>query len=255
MKQLTCLLALSLAVAACSSSEDDEPRTTADFCARWAEAACSDEVLSVCQAAGAEDCRRAQTAACAAQLPSGEFSGESADQCLEAVEAAFEDADITADEVGAVFRLQAPCDQLVRGFAAEGQDCTSREDCDAPAGYDCVFKGEQQLTGVCRLPVTVGAGQDCSAPDAVCGAGFYCDGENCIAGEAAGDPCTSHRQCASTAFCNQAGVCEARKPLNDACGFDEQCGSGLCYAFSATRQVCTDRVRLSPSEPICEDLR
>jgi hypothetical protein len=255
MKQLTCLLAISLVVAACSSSEDDGPQTAADFCSSWAEAACSDEVLSVCQAAGVDDCRRTQTASCMAQLPPGEYSGQRAEQCLDAVEAAFEDADITADEVGAVFQLRAPCDQLVRGFAGEGQECTSREDCDAPAGYDCVFKGDQQLTGTCRLPVSVGAGQDCSAPEAACGAGFYCDGENCIAGESAGEACSSHRQCSSTTFCSLTSVCEARLPLNQACGFDEQCASGLCYEFSPTRRVCTDRVRLSPSEPICDDLR
>ena len=252
MKQLTCLLALSL-VLACSSSDDDEPITAASFCSSWGEAACSDEVISACQAAGVEECQASQAAACMAQLPVGEFSGDRADQCLDAVQAAFEDADITSDEVGAVFRLLAPCDQLVRGTAAEGESCTSREDCDAPGGYDCVFKGDQ-LTGVCQVPVSVGAGQDCSAAGAVCGAGFYCDGENCIAGENVGDACARHRKCSSASVCRLTSVCEARLPIDAPCGFDEQCASGFCYAFSGA-QLCTDRVRLSRNEPLCEDLR
>jgi hypothetical protein len=117
-----------------------------------------------------------------------------------------------------------------------------------------VFKrGEGE--GTCQLPQRVGAGEDCSADNAVCGLGFYCNGDNCIAGERAGDPCISHEQCGTTGFCGLTSVCEARLGINSPCGFDQQCDSGLCYAFSATEQVCADRVRLSRSEPLCAALR
>jgi hypothetical protein len=254
MKQLTCLLALSLVAFACASSDDDEPDTASAFCERWADAACSDEVVSACGAAGAEDCRAAQAARCLSELPSGTFSGERADQCLESIEAAYRDADLSSDELGTVLRFQAPCDQLIRGLAAEGESCTARADCNAPAGFDCVFKADA-ATGTCRRPASVGAGEDCSAPNAVCGAGFYCNGENCIAGENVGEACTSTRQCSSSSFCGLTSSCEARLPIDAPCGFDEQCNSGLCYRFSPTEQVCADRVRLSRSEPTCDDLR
>jgi len=241
-------------LAACSSSDDDEPETLGDFCVRWARAACSEEVVSVCQAADDDACRASQVAFCLDALPEAGFSGAKADQCIDAVEAAYDDADISAVESQTVLRFGAPCDQLVRGPSAEGEECQERSDCDAPSGFDCVFKGDN-ARGSCQLPETIGAGRDCSAANAVCEAGFYCNGENCIAGEAVGDPCTSNAQCGPDGYCGLTSVCAARAAVGQPCGFDEQCASGLCYRFSATEQVCTDRLRLSRSEPICEDLR
>jgi hypothetical protein len=247
-------LSASLAFSACSSSDDDEPKTPESFCARWARAACSPEVVSACQAANESDCQESQAAFCLNALPAGAFSGARAAQCIEAVEAAYADADITSDELHTVLRFAAPCDQLVRGIRAEGEACGSRDDCDAPDGFDCVFKGDE-TTGTCQLPQMIGAGRDCSAANAVCEPGFYCNGENCIAGESVGDPCTYHAQCGPEGYCGLTSVCQARAGVGSPCGFDEQCASGVCYRFSATEQVCTDRLRLSRSEPICEDLR
>jgi hypothetical protein len=251
-------LSASLAFSACSSSDDDEPSTPESFCARWARAACSPEVVSACQAADDGECQQSQAAFCLSTLPPGGFSGARADRCIDAVEAAYEDADITSDEIHTVLRFAAPCDQLVRGLSAEGEACDSRSDCDAPAGFDCVFKGDASM-GTCQLPETIAAGRDCSAPNAVCEPGFYCNGENCIAGENVGDPCTYHAQCGPEGYCDATAaltsLCQARTGVGSACGFDEQCASGVCYRFSATEQVCTDRLRLSRSEPICEDLR
>jgi hypothetical protein len=247
-------LSASFAVSACSSSDDDEPETRESFCELWARAACSPEVVSACQAADESNCEASQTAFCLSRLPPGGFSGARANQCIDAVEAAYEDADITADEIQTVLRFAEPCDQLVRGLRAEGEACDSRSDCDAPSGFDCVFKGDE-TSGTCQLPETIGAGRDCSAPNAVCEAGFYCNGENCIAGENVGDPCTYHAQCGPQGYCGLTSVCAARGGVGSPCGFDEQCASGVCYRFSATEQVCTDRLRLSRSEPICEDLR
>ena len=255
MRTSPLLLALSvlLPFASCSSSED-EPETPSSFCQRWAEAACSSEVVSACQAADADDCKDSQTAFCLARLPNGSFSGDRADECIDAVGGAYEDADVTADEIATVLRFAAPCDRLVRGPSGEGEACESRLDCDAPAGFDCVSK-RAASDGTCQLPVRVGPGEDCSADNAVCGSGFYCNGDNCIAGERVGDPCLSHEQCGTTGYCGLTSVCEARLGVNSPCGFDEQCTSGLCYAFSATEQVCADRVRLSRTEPLCADLR
>jgi hypothetical protein len=254
------LLALSISVsvavtiAACSSDDGDEPDTPSRFCERWAAAACSSETVSACQAADLDDCRSSQAAFCLDQLPASGFSGDSAGECIEAVEAAYEDADLTSDELATVLRLAAPCDGLVRGRSGEGEACSARRDCDAPAGFDCVFKAGSS-EGTCQLPENVGPGQDCSAPNAVCDGGFYCNGDNCIAGERVGDPCNSTAQCGTNGYCGLTSVCEARRAVNSPCGFDEQCTTGLCYAFSSSEQVCTDRVRLSRSEPICADLR
>lgn len=247
-------LTLSAALAACVSSDDDELESVDGFCEAWADAACSAEVVSACQAADVGACRESQLAFCLRGLPAEGFSGARAEQCIEAVQAAYEDADITSDELGTVLRFAAPCDQLVRGPREEGDVCQSRQDCNAPGGFDCVFKGDQNM-GLCAVPERVGPGQDCSAANAVCDPGFYCNGENCIAGEETGEPCANTTQCGPNDYCGITSECEPRRAVDATCGFDEQCASGLCYQFSVNEQVCADRLRLSRSEPICEDLR
>jgi hypothetical protein len=255
MRIFPAFLALSASVAFAACSSDDEvPDTPRRFCERWAAAACSGEVISACQAADADDCQASQIVFCLDRLPATRFSGARAAECIDAVEAAYDDADITADEMPIVLRFAAPCDRLVSGPRGQGEACNSPSDCDAPEGLDCVFKNDPD-EGTCQVPETVGAGQDCSAVNAVCQPGFYCNGDNCIAGESVGDPCTRNEQCGATGYCGLTSVCEARRAVNSPCGFDEQCATGLCYSFSQTEQVCTDRVRLSRTDPLCEDLR
>ncbi len=241
-----------LVILACSSDEAS-PDTPSKFCEQWAAAACSAEVVSACQAGDVNDCQASQIAFCLELIPATGFSGARAAQCTDAVESAYSDADLTASELETVLRLAAPCDQLVRGPRTRDEVCSARLDCDAPAGFDCVFKDDDS-TGTCQVPTRVGPGLDCSAASAVCETGFYCNGENCIAGQDIGEACVAHRECGSAGFCS-SGLCAERFDVDLACTNDEQCTSGLCYQFSATEQVCTDRLRLSRTEPICEDLR
>jgi hypothetical protein len=247
-----CLAAV--AAASSCSSEDGEPDSPDAFCERFAEAACNTEVVQACQAADTSACRSSQVAFCLGQLPASGFSGETADECLDAVETAYADADLDAAELGTVARFEAPCDRLVRGPGLQGAVCSDRRDCDAPAGFECVLQRDQ-ITGTCERAVPTGPGEDCSAVGSVCTEGFYCDGSHCIAGESLGEACITHEQCGVSGYCGLLSECEARLPVRSPCGFDEQCSSGLCYQLSATEQVCTDRVRLSLSEPLCDDLR
>jgi len=254
MRHFAIFFCFAAATAASCSSDDGAPDTPDEFCERVAEAACNTEVVQACQAADVSACRASQVAFCLGQLPASGFSGETAEACLEAVEAAYADADLDGVELGTVARFEAPCDRLVRGPSAEGEACSVRRDCDAPAGFECVLQGGQ-ATGTCQRPVATGPGEDCSAIGAVCSEGFYCDGSHCIAGESVGETCLTHEQCGVSGYCGLLSECEPRLPVRSPCGFDEQCASGLCYQLSATEQVCTDRVRLSLSEPLCDDLR
>jgi hypothetical protein len=253
MRKIGPFFLLALTFASCSMEDDDGFSTPSSFCRSWASAACSNEVVSACQAAEAEDCRASQTSFCLDQLPETNFSGARADECIQAVKDAYSDADLTADELAVVLRFAAPCDRLVLGSSVEGEVCASSRDCDGP-GLDCVFKGGS-ASGTCQFGETVGAGQDCRAVNATCEEGFYCNGDNCIAGKRLGEACSSNAQCGSTGFCGLTSVCEARRAVSESCGFDDQCTSGLCYQISASDQVCADRVRLSLTEPLCADLR
>ena len=216
MRWLASSLLLIVVPLACS--EEDTAETREEFCSRWAAAACSAEVVSACVAESADACRSSQERECLELVPATGFADDRADPCIDAVADAYADADLTASELDTVLRLGPPCDRLVRGPRAAAEACTSRLDCDGPGGYDCVFKGGAQ-TGTCQLPAVVQPGRNCSADNAVCTSGFYCDGSNCIEGSAVGGACMRDEQCAE-GYCGSANVCVAWLATNQPCTLD-----------------------------------
>jgi hypothetical protein len=254
MKKLISLFALSLGfIGACS--ENAEPRLTQEtFCREWANQACSATVVSACQAENAEACRLSQQAACQALLPEGFVDDTVNEQaCLNAVGAAYEDADLNATELETVLRLGEPCNRLVRGGRSAGDRCESTFECDAASGFTCVIKGTDS-DGTCQKPREMEPGMGCEALQDTCSAEFYCNGDNCIAAEEVGSACASQLQCGSTGYCAADGTCAERFAVREACSADYECASGTCFTFDAER-ICVDSIRLSPSEPLCDALR
>lgn len=232
--------------------EEPAPRTREAFCRDWASVACNDEVVSVCQAADAEACRQSQEDFCRSIAPDS-FAGDRSQACIDAVAAAYEDGDLSGSELVTVRLLGAPCDELSRGPRDEGQSCTERDDCDSASGFDCVMKSDS-VSGSCEVPEVVSPGEDCEADQQVCTSNFFCNGENCIAAQDLGDPCMHHEECGEEGFCDVDGECAARFDTGDPCDDDAQCAAGICYDFGDER-ICTNRIVLTRSEPICEDLR
>src|SRR6185295_6171595 len=90
----------------------------------------------------------------------------------------------------------------------------------------------------------VGGGHDCSAAEAVCEDGFYCDGSNCLAAKSVDDECSATVPCDATARCLDAndnvvgasgvdaglstGICRARKAVGNTCTGDDDCTSQIC---------------------------
>jgi hypothetical protein len=244
------LIAAALAPWFIGCSSKDDAMTRAEFCGGWGERACSADVVSICQATTADDCRTAQAAFCIGIVPEA-FTAEAADACLNAVRDAYADADLTRDELDTVLSLGPPCDELAKGAALGGGDCEADEDCQTASGYRCVIKGGQQ-SGSCEVPVEVEPGLKCSEPEEVCTEGFFCNGNNCVEALAVSEACVNHAECGPAGFCLEA-ACAMRFALNDECSQDEQCGSGICY--DGPTQSCVDRIRLSPAEPLCQQLR
>ncbi|HET9959845.1 MAG TPA: hypothetical protein VFQ61_35380 [Polyangiaceae bacterium] len=244
---------VAAAVSACSSDSEDAPaqRTREAFCRDWAQAACSEQTVSACQAASPEACRASQVTFCESLVPST-FSDTQGDKCIQAVKDAYSDADLTATELTTVLKLDGACAVIVRGNRGKGESCSSTRDCDASTGYECVIRGGQ-TSGTCQIPEEVGAGQRCSALQQVCGAGFYCDGSNCIAAKEAGDSCVSDVECGEAGLC-AGSECVDRAKVGSACTADEECISGICYTVNGAGS-CVDRIRLSPAESACQDLR
>jgi hypothetical protein len=236
---------------ACS---DDEPsdRTLAQFCEDWADAACSDDVVSACQAASEDACRVAQRSYCQDLVPAT-FSDAEGGACIDAVRDAYSDADLTGVELDTVRRLGGDCGGIVTGTREVGQTCDTDNDCNRALGAECVGRGGFR-GGICQVPVEVGAGQACSDPAQTCPDGFFCDGSNCIAARVAGDACQNDVECGTGAYCAPSDLCVARRGVGTACTSDAECESQLCYAANGQR-TCADLVRLSVSEDICTDLR
>jgi hypothetical protein len=252
MKKFLSLCALGLCFSAGCSSSEEPAQTREEFCRDWAAKACSAEVVSACQAESADACRLTQQAACQDALPDG-FVDDNAQTCLNAVGKAYQDADLSATELATVLRFGPACDRLVRGPGASGDTCEATSDCDAVAGFACVIKGADGQ-GTCQKPRVVQPGLACDALPETCTEGFYCNGDNCVAGEDTGSPCSTQQECGSEGYCAEDGACAARFPVRTECTADDQCLSGLCFAFDAER-ICVDAIRLSPSEPLCDELR
>lgn len=252
MNRTLCLLIASCLLIACMEEDEPAPRTREVFCRDFAAAACSAEVVSVCQAADAASCRASHEDFCRTIAPDN-FAGERSQACIDAVAAAYADADLTASELVTVRLLGEPCDQLSRGPRGEGQSCMERDDCDSASGFDCVMKSDR-MSGTCEIAERVGPGEDCEADQAVCSGDFFCNGENCIAPRDLGDACMHHEECGEEGFCDVDGMCAARFDIRAACEDDAQCERGICYELEGERS-CTDRIRLAPSEPLCDELR
>jgi hypothetical protein len=228
------------------------PRSREGFCIDWAAAACSDEVVSVCQAKSVQACRDAQSTFCRSLVADG-FSDATGDECINAVKKAYEDADLKSAELATVLRLGPPCDQLVIGPKSQGDSCTSRSQCDTSIGLECVQKSNADH-GNCEHPTEVGGGRNCEAAQKTCEPGFYCNGSNCIEAKSPGDTCTIQEECAPAGFCDDTGMCKKSLATSDPCTTDLECATGICYEF-VDGKVCTDRLRLSRTDPICDDLR
>lgn len=244
----------------CSGAEESESespyQTRAAFCAEWGKAACSSRTVDACQAGSPEDCQESQRQRCLDLVPTP-YAPDTAPACLSAVKSAFADADLTHDELSVVVDLGAPCDRLVRGPGSLGMACSSGSDCDGPAGLSCVVKGE---LGTCQAPELVNGGFECALPQQICENGFFCNGQNCVAYKRLGAECSSTSECGSEGYCrlnpdSDLNECAARADVNQACELDEECRSGMCFALSSGESTCVEKVRLSPSEPMCQYLR
>lgn len=263
-----------LATSGCSGSEIgpgtqmDPLATVGGFCQMWAEAACNDDVVDACAASDVAACVDSQSDFCESLVPAQAYVKDNAMDCLGAVKNAYKDADLSSEELAVVRRLAAPCDRLFRGPEERGDACAADRDCDTVAGFRCVVKGDGD-EGSCEEPVSVAGGRSCERAEQVCEEDFYCDGAHCVEKLGENATCAADVECADVLRCSSdAGAggaggadgaeprCVLRAETTEACEVDEDCQSRVCArARGAESGVCVEAVRLSVSEPVCEDLR
>lgn len=267
LRRVAPLLLLSV-LPACSDTQTgpgahgDPLGTMEKFCAAFAKLACNAKVVTACAAADAEACQATQAAFCAGLVPGAGYTSEAAKACLSAVETAYADAVLTPAELAVVRGLAAPCDQLVAGEVEAGGSCTERWDCDTLEGFDCV-RAPGVTSGSCQIPEERGGGQSCGLPAQTCAVGFYCNGSYCIERAQAGASCSESVPCGEALLCSGGGVdggaggtCVVKATTGGACGSGAECASGLCaIAAGSSAGVCVDQAQLTPTEPLCNDLR
>lgn len=246
----------------CSSEEEDPPNPLAEragFCKAWAQAACEPEiVLRRCNTTSVEDCEAAQRKVCLDIVPVT-YSAAQAESCVEAVRAAYSDGELSAEELGVVRNLAAPCDTLSTGTSGDGDTCVEAADCDTAGGFSCVIKLGSS-TGICAKPEIVGVGEECEGAKQVCGEGYYCNG-NCVVYRKTGTgACEGDYQCKPVDRCvvdeddAEAKHCQPRLARGELCADDADCQSGICVIDSGTEGECVETIVLSRNEPLCADL-
>ena len=256
------LLALTLPLG-CTVEEDTPPNplaTPSGFCKAWAENACQPLVLEDCNTPAPEDCQGTQSEFCLDIIPRA-YSSEHAKECLAAVKAAYKDGDLTAEELAVVIKLAAPCDQLSKGIATDGESCEKNDDCNTADGFSCIIKlGASE--GTCAEPEEVAAGEACDGPAQVCAEGYFCTGEYCVVNKKPGAACDGDFQCKPEDHCAPdatdatISTCQARAALSDDCTSDQDCQSSYCaIAKDETTGKCASKIRLSLNEPLCDNLR
>jgi hypothetical protein len=258
--KLGCLL-LGVGLLACSGEEAADPLASANgFCEEWAKRACSDAVLARCGADDKVTCRESQAEFCERLVPNTLYSKDAAQECLDAVEEAYKDAELKSEERDVVRSLAAPCDLILSGNGQTDDSCDESSDCDRVGGYDCVVPlGVTQ--GTCQKPNRKRGGSSCDGEADVCEDGYYCDDEyNCLERQNAGELCSDAVPCAEGLNCELepdagAGICRAKMLRGeDGCEVDSDCATDICQSAN-NRSICSSEIILSQLEPICDDLR
>jgi hypothetical protein len=259
---------LALALTHCSATKDGPGAgpnplgTETGFCRAWAANACNQTVVDDCQAPDVDACLTAQAAFCMGKVPSG-YEPDNAQACLDRVKLAYDDAELSLEDIRVVLQFGEPCDKLIRGSAPQGGSCTQDTDCDTLSDHKCVIKAGETY-GTCYEPVVVGGGRGCDAPEETCEDGFYCNGMNCVERLGPDAECTSDAECSAELRCVigpaddagvSAGSCQPRNVLSAECTADAECQSGYCSIAPGEPGLCADMVRFGLREPVCEDLK
>ena len=102
--------------------------------------------------------------------------------------------------------------------------------------------------------MAVSGGGKCTDPAAVCADGFYCNGQNCVAGAELGGSCVGE-PCIQSLDC-VAGTCSAKVADFHDCKANAECESGLCdVPRSASVGTCVSELALSLTSGSCVLLR
>jgi hypothetical protein len=244
-----------LAFVRCSSENGPKYPDVSSFCSGRAKAECNGEVIKACAVVDTERCVASRRDACLAATPKQmTYNPARAEDCIDAVSAAFGDARLTAEENR---KTSDVCALLFDGPGTAGAMCQGDVDCKVGDGLRCVLGGGSQ-SGTCQVPERVQGGGLCSMPKQLCADGFHCGATfHCDINSQVGEPCNDvFLPCAESALCGANGVCVAKFPDATPCTRDGECLNDICARGSSSPQgLCVTQMNLAPNEPFCVDAR
>jgi hypothetical protein len=263
---ITAVLAAACASGGPTPSDDNEPdagsatpASYADvqsFCQGYAQAQCSQVVMTACEVQDASTCATAAAQTCIADQPQGTtYVAANAPACIALVTSAYSSTTITKDQLAA---LASTCGtQMFSGPGTARATCQTDYDCSSLAGLSCVVPFGQ-TAGKCYVPTVAQPGGSCAQEFDVCTDGFYCDPmtQACTADAPVNASCgPGYNQCADGLTCSGGGpfaTCMAASPDGYPCGLDADCAGGMCdKAASQAQGTCASQITLSPLDAAC----
>jgi hypothetical protein len=230
------------------------------FCSAAANAVCNATVVRACYGsddaslpADTQQCVAAysQLAACnPAGLP---YHALKAEACLAQIQAMYADGVVSASELE---KVDEACVLVFNKGGGAGSSCTVDSDCDSNTELGCVIKAGN-ATGTCQVPEPANGGQSCSAPNAECIEGNYCDPSStrCFEMPAQGEACSDIIPCPDNCLCSAptGGICNLKTANGQTCTENSACQSGFCTKpINGTDGVCTQTSALAVTSANCQ---
>jgi hypothetical protein len=245
-----------------SSGDPSQYPDVKAFCNAYAQAVCTQAVVSACGAKNSYSCELGAAAACIANQPQGTtYVAKNAPACIQLTQQVYASTTITVKQLD---ELATTCGtQIFSGPGMARDACATDYDCSSADGLVCVIPyGSTTNMGKCYAPTTVQPGGSCTAESAVCTDGYFCDpmAQTCSLDGAMGQGCNpGWKPCGDGLTCQGAGspfaACGALAPDGNPCTLDTDCAGGLCdKAAMQSQGTCASQITLSPLDKACASL-
>ncbi|MDB4942812.1 MAG: hypothetical protein JWP97_2346 [Labilithrix sp.] len=249
-RDLFTLLALGgvIALAACSSDDDDKFASSDKFCVAKAEAACNN--LAKKCTASVESCKTDQvgicnSAAAAAASQGRSYHSSQAQACIDSINETYKNSavDVTA---ALEAKTATVCERVFTGSLKENAACTTTFECEGSLICD---------KGICITETKVGLGGQCNNAGAVCDGASYCQQQGqtrfCVAKNTKDQSCGADAPCIDTLRC-VSGRCVDLVPARSPCDTDSECAVDGVELYCAT-STKTCQAKFESSSAACKD--
>lgn len=242
-----------------SSGDPSQYPDVKAFCNAYAQAVCTQAVVSACAAKNSYSCELSEAAACIANQPQGTtYVAKNAPACIQLAQQVYSSSTITEKQLA---QLSIACGTQIFSGPGKARDaCATDYDCSSADGLVCVVPfGSTTNMGKCYAPTMVQPGGSCTAESSVCTDGYFCDpmAQTCSLDAAMGQGCNpGWKPCGDGLTCNGGGTpfasCGPKLPDGNPCTLDADCAGGLCDRASMQSQgTCASQITLSPLDKAC----